>query len=311
MDVDPIAPFANPVERRKKKGVDFSNWRELVAGEKSAMAEKLEGNVIRSSAKTEKREKDRQPIETVSESEDSEASSFAKMELDYSNNDYLLEILKKRETNYSASTVVSPGTDSGHKQETMSLESEIDAENRARLQGMLAEEIAEAQAEIMEKMDPALLRLLKKRGQEKLGKQKSLSSDVIANAEGDNGRNENVKDMKDLSVSKSKVTHTETKMTSKEIKSGLDNGEARNPSPASGSLWSTWSERVEGVRGLRFSLDGTIVENDLVQAADTGKPELVSLFISLVLITFWYWIVIKGFISGLSLGFRVVLSDFQ
>ncbi|EXB94574.1 hypothetical protein L484_022891 [Morus notabilis] len=58
-------------------------------------------------------------------------------------------------------------------------------------------------------------------------------------------------------------------MTSKEIKSGLDNGEARNPSPASGSLWSTWSERVEGVRGLRFSLDGTIVENDLVQVADT------------------------------------------
>lgn len=277
MDVDnSIASFAHPVERKEKKGIDFSNWRELVAGEKKS--------TIRS-AKTERREKDRESIETVRESEDNKTSSVAQMEFDYSNQDHddtsLVEILKKRETNYSASAMVSSGSDFGNKQAPVSIESEIDAENRARLQGMSAEEIAKAQAEIMEKLDPALLSLLKKRGQEKLMKQKPPSPDVVVNAEGDSGRNESERDVKGLSVSESEVTRTDTKMTSKETKSGLDNGGARNSGPASGSLWSAWSERVEGVRGLRFSLDGTVVENDLVEVAETGKT--ISLFKLLII----------------------------
>ena len=54
-------------------------------------------------------------------------------------------------------------------------------------------------------------------------------------------------------------------------KSGLDNGMEQNVDPVTGSLWNAWSQRVEGVRELRFSLDGTVVENDFVQIPETSK----------------------------------------
>ncbi|XP_021286386.1 transcriptional elongation regulator MINIYO [Herrania umbratica] len=53
-------------------------------------------------------------------------------------------------------------------------------------------------------------------------------------------------------------------------KSGLDNGLEQNVGPINGSLWNAWRQRVEAVRDLRFSLDGAVVENDLVQIPETS-----------------------------------------
>ncbi|KAG2307713.1 hypothetical protein Bca52824_027461 [Brassica carinata] len=57
-------------------------------------------------------------------------------------------------------------------------ESLMNAENNARLQKMSHEEIVKAQAELFEKMDPALLTILKKRGQDKLNKRKHSVPEV-------------------------------------------------------------------------------------------------------------------------------------
>ncbi|XVE67218.1 hypothetical protein DITRI_Ditri08aG0142500 [Diplodiscus trichospermus] len=104
----------------------------------------------------------------------------------------------------------------------MSLESEIDAENRARLEKMSQEEIAQAQAEIMEKMNPALLQLLKKRGQEKLKHQKHSSSDLASNIElGIKCKNQSNNSINSPNI-ESNNSHKET-TSSNATKSGFDN----------------------------------------------------------------------------------------
>ncbi|XP_022762992.1 transcriptional elongation regulator MINIYO isoform X2 [Durio zibethinus] len=166
-------------------------------------------------------------------------------------------------------TVLTQFHNIGNEQGSMSLESEIDVENRARLKNMSPEEIAQAQAEIMEKMDPALLNLLKKRGQKKLKKQKDSNSDLAANIElGIRHENEssNAINTPNTESNNSKMVTTSSNITTR----GLDNGMEQNVDPVSGSLWNAWSQRVEAVRELRFSLDGTVVENDFVQIPETS-----------------------------------------
>ncbi|CAI0468957.1 unnamed protein product [Linum tenue] len=94
-------------------------------------------------------------------------------------NNAISEKLRKQDQRPSSGAPSSIFNDTGVAQRSMSLGGEIDVENRARLQNMSAEEeIAEAQAEIMEKMNSSLLNLLKKRGQQKLKQQNVSESDV-------------------------------------------------------------------------------------------------------------------------------------
>ena len=137
---------------------------------------------------------------------------------------------------------------------------------------MSSEEIVQAQAEIMEKMDLALLNLLKKRGQEKLKKQKHSSSNLATNSElgitRENQSNNAINSPNIENNNSQKVT-TSSNIT----KSGLDNGLEQNVDHVSGSLWNAWSQRVETVKELRFSLDGTVVESDFVQIPETSKAK--------------------------------------
>ncbi|XVE85990.1 hypothetical protein DITRI_Ditri18aG0000100 [Diplodiscus trichospermus] len=151
----------------------------------------------------------------------------------------------------------------------MSLDSEIDAENRARLEKMSQEEIAQAQAEVIEKMNPALLQLLKKRSQEKLKKQKHSSSDLASNIELGIRRENQSNNAKNFPNIESNNSQKET-TSSNATKSGLDNCLEQNVDPLCGSLWNAWSQRVETVRELRFSLDGTVVENGFVYRPETS-----------------------------------------
>ncbi|KAL5561276.1 hypothetical protein UlMin_031023 [Ulmus minor] len=256
MNFDPIAPHANPVKRKKKKDMDFSRWRELLPSEKPVMADKSRVNVSRL-RKVEKQE--REAIET------GDASSVVDMELDlqetgkdsFSNSKIdaeekghdskaLIGALRSRDRSSLASTMVSSGSNFEYEQDPTSLESQIDAENRALLKTMSPVEIAEAQAEIMAKINPDLLKKLK-RGETK--KKKTTSNETPSGE--DNAKRRSGEDKA-------------------ETLSGEDNAETR-PNPAKSSLWDAWSERVESIRKLRFLLDGTVIEDDIANGAETGR----------------------------------------
>ncbi|XP_042491109.1 transcriptional elongation regulator MINIYO [Macadamia integrifolia] len=154
-----------------------------------------------------------------------------------------------------------------------SIESQIDAENRARLQQMSAAEIAEAQTEIMEKMKPGLVGLLKKRGQNKLQKQKTMTSDLDSSSQLGTPKHENLLDKAPKGASHSEVGekfHIAKETAAKDKHEGHKNSGGLQMLNIQNSLWSAWSERVESVRTLRFSLDGTVLENDFIQGTKTG-----------------------------------------
>ncbi|KAF3965968.1 hypothetical protein CMV_009890 [Castanea mollissima] len=178
------------------------------------------------------------------------------------------EILRRREQSNIVSS--SKSNNFGNEQESTTLESQIDAENCARLQEMSPDEIAEAQAEIMEKMDPAIIKALKKRGQDKLKIQNGLSSEAGTNGEVSNPQNRNSQDAKGFAHSDSDFSSKLTTNT-KDTQSRQDKGEVQKlVGTTSSRLWSAWSERVEAVRDLRFSLEGTVIENDFVQVPGSG-----------------------------------------
>ncbi|KAK1588222.1 hypothetical protein Q3G72_021100 [Acer saccharum] len=165
----------------------------------------------------------------------------------------------------AAAVSSSRSNDFGTEQGSTSLESEIDAENHARLQTMSPDEIAQAQAEIMEKMDPALLNLLKKRGQDKLKKQKCSSSVLPTDVDVGNAQKESqsIQDAKGAPQPQLKkdVFHSQ---------SGQDNSDVQRSGQAGGFLWNAWSDRVEAVREIRFSLDGSVISHDFVPKLDSG-----------------------------------------
>ncbi|XP_031269938.1 transcriptional elongation regulator MINIYO [Pistacia vera] len=174
-------------------------------------------------------------------------------------------VLKKRDKKSSSSTkdFSSRSNNIGNEREPMSLESEIDTENRAWLQSMSPDEIAQAQAEIMEKMDPALLNLLKRRGNDKLKKQKCSSSVLATNSEAVAivEENQSIQDAKGSLRFEGDLSHSQRRQ---------DNGLIQNTGQAVGTLWKAWTGRVEAVRELRFSLDGSVISYDFDPKSESG-----------------------------------------
>ncbi|KAK6946497.1 LOW QUALITY PROTEIN: hypothetical protein RJ641_014041 [Dillenia turbinata] len=139
-----------------------------------------------------------------------------------------------------------------------SLESEIDAENHARLQST---------AEIMQKMDPCIIKVVEKARPRKIeepSKHKLRSKGTRASGYG--ARQEY------CSQKWSVVTYAIMllKATSEASQRKSHNAAVENFSPASTALWNVWSERVEAVGrservdavgNLRFSLEGDAIEN--------------------------------------------------
>lgn len=50
----------------------------------------------------------------------------------------------------------------------------------------------------------------------------------------------------------------------KDVEKSLDDGVITSLIFKSGSLWDVWSKRVEGVRILRFLLDGNVIEGSFL-----------------------------------------------
>lgn len=188
----------------------------------------------------------------------------------FEKNDHALQgVLKERDIKSSSSTkdFSFRSNKIENEREPMSLESEIDAENHARLQSMSPDEIAQAQAEIMEKMDPTLLNLLKKRGHDKLKKQKCSSSVLATNCKAaiTVEESQSSHDSKDSQQFEGDLSHSQSKQ---------DNGVIPNTGQSGGTLWNAWTKRVEAVRELRFSLDGSVMLYD--PKSESGKAKLFS-----------------------------------
>ncbi|KAJ4826906.1 hypothetical protein Tsubulata_006133 [Turnera subulata] len=261
-DNDPVSSFAKPVERKQKKGLNLSRWRELM------QADEVKEN--QSHVK-----KSRKP-RAVASKNDMEIDNSHKDDEGMSNNGslgalsenvdgmdpVLRERIKRQEQATSSVVSSSSVSNYGNEQGSTSLESDIDAENRSRLQSMSAEEIAEAQAEIMQKMKPGLLDLLKKRGREKLKMQKrsTLGESIDGPSANNSGQDQSYKGA-NVPPAETDSSYGTTK-TSQDTRNGMDIDVAHNSGLASGSLWDIWRKRVEAVRGLRFSLQGDIVADE-------------------------------------------------
>lgn len=307
---DHIAAFADPVERKQKKGLDFSKWRELVPHDNShdpaekkdreSLAEvKKQNNKGKTTESTGKRNMSSYAAlahaDVPNPKEMNVQSRFYSvddMDLDKFNpvpdiaraqpellehmtprlevkESQALENMEELETPHMV-----PGSNNfGIDQEPVTLESQIDAENRARLERMSTEEIAEAQAEIMQKMNPALLKVLKKRGLDKLKKQKGPGFDIAINDKLHNLQDESQlkQDTKHFLLMENDNSHKLTATASKDTQKEQDVVSLQNSGPGNSNSWNTWSERVEAARELRFSWDGTVIENDFVQVSGTGK----------------------------------------
>lgn len=149
-----------------------------------------------------------------------------------------------------------------------SLESQIDAENRARLLKMSADEIAEAQAEIMTKLSPDLIKALKRRSQEKAEKLKFSLSDTATNGETVSG--EHAEKSSNISVNfDCSNTHKSEREVPGEKPTSKENKVTQDVDKKCHSLWNAWSKRVEHVQNLRFSLDGNMIDSNITD--DTGN----------------------------------------
>ncbi|GMH18122.1 hypothetical protein Nepgr_019963 [Nepenthes gracilis] len=312
-----IANFAQPIVRKKKKGLDLSKWRDLIPSNKVSnslkKAEqesmtlgmlKLQGNGEAMKISCEKSKSNKPCLET--RIEEKSALAIDAMELDRFgkpssiasnnnggfklNNDWsgsteedsmstshdgkVLQIMSPdisvRKGELTLHRPIMQERDISSSFASSSLESQIDAENHALLQKMSPDQIAEAQAEIRDKINPKLLKLLKKRGEEKLRKQSSSVLDSSAKSgvgTDDMQVDEHLNQDEKVSLVLESDTSSLAMIDALQDKVKSSDGNlVGNLCPPVGSLWDAWSKRVEAVRDLRFSLDGNVVETDFVHA---------------------------------------------
>ncbi|XP_029126691.1 transcriptional elongation regulator MINIYO isoform X2 [Cajanus cajan] len=311
-----VATFAKPVQRRRKKGLDFRKWKEITQDGNSSLAKESKEDVTSFSQTTGKKKNvkgSKSADKKTSSSSDGNVSSSMEvdvklqldssdggftnsataMEIDTSNEvdhrekvkytrsyddkeenesvpewDQICSDLQRPGQAYLTSSTLSCSSSNNirSEQKSVSVESEIDAENRARIRQMSSEEIAEAQAEIMEKMHPALLKVLQKRGQEKLKKHFSLKSEVGTVSESVNGHIQDPQDEKHLHTENG-ISHAVMTPPSKE-KLDDEKFSRKTSTSTSSSSWNAWSNRVEAIRELRFSLAGDVVDSERVSVYD-------------------------------------------
>ncbi|XP_062229085.1 transcriptional elongation regulator MINIYO [Phragmites australis] len=240
-----VVAAAGPVRRKERKGMDFSQWREFVddtppkrrqgkpAQEKKQSAQKTHVGAMTSKvddAAAGERELEEGGMQLYS-GNSREVSGAAALVSDMVSKKLMTKVELRGEM--SKAGEVRDATLRGEGMELdggeLSIEAEINAENMARLAGMSAGEIAEAQADIMNKMNPALVEMLRRRGREKSGDTKGVSRDKGQESSG---------------------SQKATRATP---------GDWLTAGEHSGNSWKAWSERVEHIRSCRFTLDGDIL----------------------------------------------------
>jgi hypothetical protein len=251
------ATAAGPVKRKEKKGMDFSRWREFVG---DAPPKPRQGKQVQAKKQSEQgkqvqaKKQSEQKVDAGAAASNVGAASAERRELDggamqidsgnaregpaaaISVSDVVSKnllnqvesrvgLVKAGEVRNSASQGEGMELDGGES----SMEAEINAENMARLAGMSAGEIVEAQTDIINKMNPALVEMLRRRGRGKSGGTKGVSKD---------------KGLENPGLQKAKKAVP---------------GDWLMAGEHSERSWKEWSERVERIRSCRFTLDGDIL----------------------------------------------------
>ncbi|GAB2267806.1 hypothetical protein Dimus_002781 [Dionaea muscipula] len=346
---DPVADFADPIKRKKKKGLDLSYWRELIPSNNFPTSHKNEegrsmtsGRVMQNineeaveisyangkydklspAAKSDRLSTIRlsEPLSTDEKgiAVDSGTVSVGTMGLErvdilsttaaksdagfkpghdwldgtqcdsascggdqlrrvsFNDGDIRMDESTPSKKTLMSETQTSSFLSSGSTFDDgyQSLESQIDAENRALLQKMSADEIAEAQAEIKSKINPKLLEILKKRSKEKVDRQKRPGLDsALNNGFGfdDMQVDERLNQDEKGSAVPASSTPSLGLTACQNSKVRLDDSAVQNCRPSVSHLWNAWSKRVEAVRELRFSLDGDVVKTDFFHTSEVGK----------------------------------------
>ncbi|PWA96454.1 Armadillo-type fold [Artemisia annua] len=254
---DKVAVDAGPVQRKQKKGLDFKRWKDIInADQANEKEQKPNGNRKPSNVK---KDLNGEKLEVVRNREYNIGVGIDDVE---SNIDYGMRSTVKAKKASFDSVPVGVGVEQG----STSIESEIDAENRARLEKMSTDEIAEAQAEIMKKMDPALIKILQKRGLDKTRKNSTASwkSSIRSNSSISSAVIGSFAESNDNKVEKVSTSDNAQNMimagpNHKRI--GLESKDVPETKSSSGSLWDAWSTNVEAARDLRFSLDGDVIND--------------------------------------------------
>ncbi|CAI9104804.1 OLC1v1003567C1 [Oldenlandia corymbosa var. corymbosa] len=285
------AAFAQPMQRKEKKSVDFTKWRELMASDQSGdllVSKKAKKKNAGSIEKTQVVPRLNENDDVLRRIEDVQPQCAFPVcdRADEMDTDVFESVKDPEEVSAmvldgepsQSNGMYNLGTGFGSNQlfnknvGSTSLESEIDAENRARLERMSSNEIAEAHAEIKARMSPALIEKLRKRGQDKLQRKKGPASDtaasspqvvgssIMTNPSGSPLKNSSPKG---VPASQSNVSLKVMTADSKDAQQGLGNAGQVKLSSKSSSLWESWSRRVESVREIRFSVDGDVMKSDI------------------------------------------------
>eukprot|EP01018_Ginkgo_biloba_P015897 Gb_24051 [translate_table: standard] len=329
--LESLAAFAHPIERKKKKALDFSHWKEKLRREKDAgktpndggKKYKLPGVFIEEGAKQENLQthneinewEKEESLKAQSKIKGNRTESVPAMpltsksslttcremagELPVGFGEKPGELVPiSRECNFNEDTrcLASLQTDDtvpshlhglqfsmemdrrkekdkhpveraiNYKTEREGLNpkvdmEEIDAENRAALQAMSIEEIKEAQNELLERVQPEVLEMLKRRGEGKARRPNKGRTDLNTSQKlgaRDNKKNVNISPNDGITESDTQASFPETRTTESENDHNILSTDIAS------NQWKIWTDRVEAVRTLRFSLDGNIVEPDIV-----------------------------------------------
>ncbi|KAD3642120.1 hypothetical protein E3N88_31344 [Mikania micrantha] len=243
---DMIAADAKPIKRKQNKGLNFRRWQELM-NDDNKKEHKSDGN-----AKPHDVKKELNNIKSeVVKIHEHKLVSVGVDDIQSNVGNGIQSTVKSKSKN-TTSHLLHAGA--GNEQDYTSMESEIDAENRARLEKMSTDEIAEAQAEIMKKMNPELIKILQKRGQKKMKKTSSINSAAI----GSIGESLNEKIKKE---STNDNAHNMNTTSTNHMQNGLEDRDVSGVKSSATSLWDAWSTNVEAARDLRFSLDGDVIDD--------------------------------------------------
>ncbi|KAK4401349.1 Transcriptional elongation regulator MINIYO [Sesamum angolense] len=279
------AGVANPVERQEKKGLDFSRWKEIVRNDSnSVLYEKkkaMHSNALEVGHKTQGRKSGNLDRETAGPDNAKLHGQWPQSDINISEDITLVEKVpmqnessKEKRVGLKMQHMHKSHLASGFAGQNVvggegSLESQIDDENHARLAKMSADEIAEAQAEIMAKLNPKLINALKKRGQAKVKRQKFSLSEITGGEADDTQHEKNLSDL--TTNSYNSISDKPVEKVAQDTPKDEGDKSFSNTSPQNCGLWDAWSKRVERVRNMRFSLDGKIIGSDFAHVSDNGK----------------------------------------
>lgn len=296
-----LAAHAQPIERKNRKALDFSNWNEKLAmekvkpaREKSVASEKEHKPTLISCNEVGKQEDlggqnrikcdKSQSVDVVPKSSEMRFTSEQKKgglsagitakpdelvlfssEVNFKKDARHPDLMQVSTELDTVKKVTKDHVERAHsKAEREGLKSmtdmeEINAESSALLQAMSAEEIEEAQSELLGRLRPETVEMLKRRGAQKLKKENKEAYEL------NKGQLLAAEDEKKISSSYQNdcINEKQSDMQSsfpKRTKNKTNEGGETLSADLLSNEWKIWTDRVEAVRTLRFSLDGNIVE---------------------------------------------------